>query len=385
MFTFIFQYNNDFSYMPIGGLSQLAICFSIYYQKTKPVKIVTKKNSFIYKYCVENGIRFNYYDINENYYDFIKDDDILVITYRDYFPMKLKSNPYVLFWGISPHMFFKWIGIPFDKKLFNNAISKLIMKMMLIEINRKKSLYFMDNTCKLATESNFKIELGWNILPVPILLNENEDFNIRNKNHPVKTITYLGRGNEIWKVKPVKYIYECLSKEYSTRDFKLIIITDYNKLFENELCKILVDNIQVEYINGLYGETLSEYLRKESDLHFAMGLSALEGSKNGLPTINIDGSYNDFPQDYKFRWLFNNYNYSLGNFIHLMNANDYRTGMSIRDIIDLLDDKKKYMEIAKECYNYTVENHSFLKIMKKIDDIIPSLSAKYRDIKKYLL
>ena len=50
----------------------------------------------------------------------------------------------------------------------------------------------------------------------------------------------------------------------------------------------------------------------EHDVVFAMGTSALEAAKLGIPSVLMDASYYEFPKDYRYRWLFESEEYVLG-------------------------------------------------------------------------
>ena len=58
-----------------------------------------------------------------------------------------------------------------------------------------------------------------------------------------------------------------------------------------------------------------EYLVLHADVLLAMGMAACDGAKLGIPTILLDFSYAPILRNYRFRWLFEAKDYSLGDVI----------------------------------------------------------------------
>lgn len=59
----------------------------------------------------------------------------------------------------------------------------------------------------------------------------------------------------------------------------------------------------VRFEGSIEGEALTSFLVEHADVVFAMGTSALEGARLGIPTILVDFSYGKVPADYRYRWL----------------------------------------------------------------------------------
>lgn len=384
MFTFILDSSNKLDYMPIGGLSILTLSFAEYYQHVSPVKIIASKESYVYKYCTTNNINIQFVDIESDYRNSISDNDVLFITYRKYFPLHLNSNPRLFCWVIGPTMFFNWIEFRIDKIFFKSTISKIIIRRIITELSRNKALFFMDSTCKEANERYFGLHFGKiHYLPIPIT--QNSKISISRSEREVKNITYLGRGWEIWKIKPLKHICKGLAEECSEYRFNIKIITDTNDLFKKELQELSLDNVDIEFVNGYSGEKLRNYLITNSDLHIAMGTSALEGAICGIPTILIDASEYEFPSDYKYKWLYETIDYSLGEMLEINEKRNPRNIYTLREIISILQNPYEYSKIAQKTYEYAYTNHSPGNVFKMIDDFLPDIKVRYRDITKYLV
>ena len=61
----------------------------------------------------------------------------------------------------------------------------------------------------------------------------------------------------------------------------------------------------------LVGDDLRQAL-EASHLHLAMGTSALEGARWGVPTVLLDFAYGPVPDGYEFRWLADAIDFDLG-------------------------------------------------------------------------
>ena len=136
----------------------------------------------------------------------------------------------------------------------------------------------------------------------------------------------------------------------------LTIITDSNDNIQSMIERYIPNNkVPVAFKNNLFGKELEDYLLKESYLHISMGTSALEGAKLKIPTILCDYSKSEFPEDYKYHWLYMSKGYSLADEIF---PNSETKGDTLQNILNEIYDKDKYTEIGKRCYQYTFENHS---------------------------
>ena len=66
----------------------------------------------------------------------------------------------------------------------------------------------------------------------------------------------------------------------------------------------------VEFHGNLKYKNLINLLNNSVDLSFAMGTSALDSAKIGIPTVLVDYSFKKI-KNYKFRWIFDTQNFDL--------------------------------------------------------------------------
>jgi hypothetical protein len=126
---------------------------------------------------------------------------------------------------------------------------------------------------------------------------------------------------------------------------------DFEEVLNDELDS--VQEFSYELIKGIPQNELHHYLNKNIDLLFAMGTSALEGGIANVPTVLMNFSYSDIPDDYKYNYLFNSNEYSLGD---LTSSKNKSQGSSLCLILDEVISNKK--SLALETSTYVSQNHS---------------------------
>lgn len=387
MITFI-----GFDQILPGGGQKLVInlTLGLYFQGYE-TKIYCSKRSFVYTQLVALDIDFVHIDADiVNYKDislYVHSSDVVIMMY---FSIKLltgliRSNPKIVFYSIYPEVFLSYsyiFGLPLRKNLLSFIYS----------LDEGKALYFMDfsNYKTLHKFSNFTSN-DLSFIPVPIKDCDNNSYNF-NPGKEIFTITYIGRGDEKWKIYPVIKIYKDLLDINMAIDLQ--IITTESDLFKKMLSPFIADDrgIKVTYLIGLSGQSLANYLIKNSDLHFSMGTSALEASIHGIPTILLDYSHSHFPINYLYRWIYEeNSKFNLG---FLIEPFQIFKGMKMKEIISLINDPVKIQEISDKCFYYSKSNHSIETSVKallkasnetsyKIGDLF--MNSQYLKVKKYLL
>lgn len=340
-----------------GGGQKLVINFTIgLFQQGITCKIYCGKSSHVYKELSSRNIDFIHVDSDiidyRNLSNHIAVTDIVVLMY---FSIKIlsgleKNNPKILFYSIFPEIFKSYssfFGFSLKKNLLNLVNS----------LNKGGALNFMDfsNYNYLSKNHNFTTN-NVSFIPVPIVGQEEVMYNAYPRKVNLK-ITYIGRGDEKWKIFPVVKIIQDLSD--INLNFEFHIITTTTELYKKLLDPLLIENkkISIKYKLGLSGASLTNYLIVNSDLHFSMGTAALEASVLGIPTVLVDYSHDYFPDSYRYRWIYeDNSFYNLGFLID--NLNKDFIGAQMCEIIGVLSDEKKLKEISSKCYDYSVQNHS---------------------------
>lgn len=343
--------------------------------------IVGDDSSYLVKRLHEDEIKFNYAkNFNWSLKDAIKPEDVLILFGNDdNSTASLKNlNCRIIVWNVLIMPIVSWNRFGFEKKLFRKSIfGKILTKKMLISLIERNGYVCMDGSTRNATTKFLKVSAHIPILPVPVDITD-QYLPKRSGNISKVAISYIGRGDEIWKVKPIKKVILDIAK-IKNINFNLYIYTNTSSLYEKELYEVISENVRVHYVLNIFGEDLRRSLNSLSDIHFSMGTSALEGALSGLPTVLLDASFDDFPDSYLYRWLSQTSDHSLGDFI--VHCTEGFVGVSLKEIFTQCADKNVYHCRAKECFEYAINNHSAINVAKQLLEI--NSFATVRSVMRY--
>eukprot|EP01133_Synstelium_polycarpum_P004767 gene4767-5554_t len=313
-----------------------------------------------------------------------------------HWPAELKVLPEtrLFFWNLHPKNFIPSLlpiaslrDVSFNNfKLFSllaTLFSATIKKLrnfveLLIE---HKALCFMDQTnYDLTRKFLFMKEFEKDYLPVPASKNGRFE---RKNDIPVGVFNYcwLGRICD-FKAYILVYTAEQLAEIAERRkiDINYYVIgdgelMDYAKhsIKENAFFKVI-------YTGALPHTELDLFLMEKIDVVTAMGTSALEGAKLGIPTLLLDFSYEEIKKDYIFRKLYDARNYDLG---HAIGASDLKTGNSSLEEI-VLQISQDYKGEANKTYDYYLNNHSMESTVNKFLELVGNTELRYKQISSRL-
>jgi hypothetical protein len=126
----------------------------------------------------------------------------------------------------------------------------------------------------------------------------------------------------------------------------------------------------------LVNEALDEYFVTNVDLLAAMGTSALEGARLGVPTILLDVSYGAVPASYRFRWLHESDRFTLGRLIDhrmLEPGND-----SLAQIIEAA--RRTPAVFSALAHHYCREHHALAAVGARFVDVAAGVSFRWAEI-----
>ena len=102
----------------------------------------------------------------------------------------------------------------------------------------------------------------------------------------------------------------------------------------------------------------------QSNLNIGMGTAALEGAKLGIPTLIVDAAKQMFPSEYKYRWIFESQDLSLGRMLNFKKNIELEGRMNIEDVFYEL--KSSYLKISQNSYLHTFNNYEIGKVASTI-------------------
>lgn len=324
--------------------------------------VIGNKDAFLVKLLTSKGVPFLYVDESSKLplNDVAVDDTLILFNNFDKLYKYKRLACRVIVWNILSKSILNWNRIGFARKIpCNRRIADYLTKQMILNLHAKNGFVCMDGSTAKDVNLYIKRETKFKLIPIPV-----DDSNMlypkNNNNDHDTVISYIGRGDDIWKIKPLKKIIGDLSR-IKNRRFSVHIYTNMKCNYVQELNKITSQNVSVFYFENYYGDKLYKSLNENSDIHISMGTSALNGALSGLPTVLIDASEYEFPENYKYKWLYQTQEYGLGRFIKT-NERDF-DGYTLEEIIGQCDSNHNKVEHVNKCVKYINENHSASKIL----------------------
>jgi hypothetical protein len=375
----------DCTYANTGGAENMIFLLVKEARKHNQESVIIGNNdTYLIKRLASENIPFRFVDqktisnqaINAN------DEDLIILFHNWDGLQDLKRLPCrVVIWGILAKQIAGWNRFGFETKITGKKLlGDYFTKKLLIRLSALHGLISMDGATTDAIESFVGRSLNLPIIPIPV-----EPSNAMPATRPSPTgnshafsISYIGRSDDIWKIKPLKKVISDLAFVPNGR-FKISIYTKESDPYLHELKSVLVPNISLSFHLGMYGEQLRLHLRNNSDLHISMGTAALEGALSGIPTILMDASFQDFPQQYKYRWLYESERCSLGRFVK--SEETIFAGMTLPEAISACISDEKRDQIAEKCLQYTLQHHSLSKVAHMICNF--STKARMKDLVRY--
>lgn len=372
----------DCTYPNTGGAENLIYQVIKEMQKkyNQASMIIGNKDTYLVRRLSEDDIPFQFVYQKQIDKDLIvaNDEDVIILFHNYDGLEKLRDlKCRAVIWGILSQQITGWNRFGFEKKITGRKIvGDYFTKKLLIEMSKLNGLISIDGATSDAIESFVGHSLNIPIISIPV-----EFTNITQKRRSFDAsskpfcISYIGRSDAIWKIKPLKKIISDLGR-MKHLDFTVSIYTHEAEPYESELSRVMTPNISLDFHLGMYGEELRNHLKKYSDLHFSMGTAALEGALSGVPTILIDPSFSDFPDNYKYRWLYETERCSLGRFID--RDESVFEGITINEVIEACLNENKRNSIADMCFNYVLRNHSVSEVIGKLLQL--KIQARMKDV-----
>ncbi len=353
---YFFVGNND----GIGGMQNLYLSISNELSNQGiESKIIANLNSYIANELIlsnKSSLLINLKSCETFLKSFDLKDDVIVISGNISGLELIKNlNARILIWNVFPE------SLMYSSRIRRIHFKNLTRK-LLIYLHSHSSIVFMDKFCfdtnNKIYDMNYKD--GNIIVPVPIITKENSFLKGSHSDKKSIKLTYLGRASN-FKFYPVLRLVQDLIKMNSETDLNhsLVIITDNPEEFKQKF-KDYSGKVEISYQKNLVSDNLDEFLKNNSDIHFGMGLSCLEGAKLGIPSIMLDYGYSEFPDNYEYRWLYKVSGYILGENISTLKFNGLN---NLKSIIEEFSINKA--EISENTFNYVLKYHSIKPITEK--------------------
>lgn len=375
----------------IGGVAILFLRLADYLSNSNlyNVLIIDYEDGYMAKnYDKDKNIQFIIYDEKKNI-DF-NNKDIIVFQSMPLWgiPKNLvfSKKTKLIYWNLHPYNMFGYayrIDSVFKNKLLHKIVT-LIFRYSIYFNDRKavkifddkKSLFFMDEENLNQTKNWLDIKLK-NKLYLPLSIDNLK--NIKINYLPSKdnlTCAWIGRIGD-FKVHILLYTLKKLNdiviKTGRKLLFSIVGTGEYLEYLKEKTSSL--NDINITFIDYIDPKNLNSFL-KDIDLGFAMGTAALDFAKFGVPTILLDFSYKDIKMDYKFDWLYNTKNFTLGREIN--NTLYESQNKSLESLLNNLS--TDYNMISLKSFNYIRDNFKIEKNANKFIDLVDKSSLTYSDL-----
>lgn len=226
-------------------------------------------------------------------------------------------------------------------------------------MNSHGAIAFMDNTNFIETRKH--LPLNFNVVPfyLPVPADDYDGILKRYAKKDVLNICWLGRLEDE-KIPILVYTLKKVSQyalQYKCRINFSILGYGYGADIVDSM-DLNNDYFEKDKSHPIKSVDINDFLLTHIDVMFAMGTSALESAKLGIPTILVDFSYAHVKEDYIFNFIYSREGYDLG---HPISSVDYeKFNDSLCRIFGSI--QNDYETVSKKCRDYFVLNHSISKV-----------------------
>jgi hypothetical protein len=359
-----------FPYHGVGGVPVLFIRLAAVLKDTLQIYVADFSDGYMAK-NLPDGVTL--IDI-EHSPVFPKD---CVLVFQSFIPWcfpfvnNVDSNSKVLFWGLHPQNF--------DPKIFNehhrnrliSSLSKCINTLsvwrryklvrVLKYLQSQNAVVFQGRENVEATEKYLKHTIESPLfLPIPV---PSIDLTKKAPRFPkVLDCAWIGRICD-FKYRILEHIIVRLARaSLQIGKIRLLIIGNGEYHDQIEKCASLnsSDTFSVEFKGEIPMSDLPSFLVDHVDLLFAMGTSALEGARLGIPVFLANFSYTSIIRNYHFKLIFDNSGFCLGEEI---TETHYENESSLEDSLRAV--QNDYLQYSKLSFDYWKENFSIGSVEKK--------------------
>ena len=342
-----------------------------------------------------------------------RDDSISLIPYFDDRPVMIPESSVLILQSMTPWSIFPSLVVGAETNVFfittlpqnfylllpgyfrlrmseGGRLAKLLwhtilfpdyfkIKKFITLIEENDSLVFLDTdiVCNIQKSLNIKFKEP-KILPL-FSLNTNgnlylKDLNIERKRENRETLQlgWVGRLAD-FKINILNRVLEDAFL-YSEKHQKNII---FHIVGSGEFGKYLREfdssYFSIKRVDYIPPEKLASYMRT-LDIMFAMGTSALDSARIGLPTVRLDYGFNEVSQGYLYKLLYEVQGFSLGERI---GSECYSVGEhTFEKLLKLIINDK--VLVSNKCFEFYKKNHSIGRNTDLFSELLAASSLKWK-------
>jgi len=382
-----------FPYKGVGGVSLLFLRLAEHLagKGLADCYIVDYADGFMAKNRSEPRLKIIYYDPDFKSV-YIPESAIAVFQ---------SMTPWSIYPGLKFHpsaRIFYWNCYPFNlvpllpgfrkrmqgSEVFARQVLNTVLRAYLFKVRRminlmvlKKALIFMDRPNLEVTERflGVKIKIP-KFIPIPLasskicLLSKSKKVFAKDG----MRVAWVGRLVEFKFHTLYRFLLE-LNRIQLTLGVTLevVIIGDGDFMCDLIALSSGMPNLNFSFIDHISPSMMEEYLANNVDMLVAMGTSALEGARLGLPTLLLDVAHAPVSSNYKFQWLHERNGFTLGDVVNSRSFDEKGNSLE-RKMFEVL---LHYQEVSKKSLDYFKKNHELSCVAKAF------LRAVYRSDCRY--
>lgn len=298
---------------------------------------------------------------------------IAPITMSCEVPRLKNSKSKFIFWCAHPKSI-EWLS-------YRSGLSGKAFNNFLLKLNKVKSVCFMDEACWQGAINSSKVD--FEEVYVPVFAPEKQmpfhsngslvDYNEIN-------LGWLGRLDRD-KIYSLINVLDNLYNLETNKKRNIHIIGDGDSKDLIDVQKYS-DKINIIFAATLINDQLNQYLQKNVDILFGMGISALEAASLKIPSVLVFVT-DDIMQSNDFLWLFDSQKYTLGYYKEQKNAVSIKI-TPFNEIIDSIYFSNEKDIMSQKCYDYFIQNHNInITVGSMLSFIANCRSAKSLTIRIY--
>jgi glycosyltransferase involved in cell wall biosynthesis len=294
------------------------------------------------------------------------------LPWRFPFINEIGQNTKILFWGLHPKNF--------DPRIINsmnkNRVYALVANAVnLLAVSRKKklakfvrylhsqnALLFQDRESIRSIKSMLSVDLqDVTFTPVPmpgVPLRKSE------LTQSVTTFAWIGRICDFKYTILIHVISRLALTSKLMGPIELLIVGEgeYLEQVKNVAFKLESDVYKITFLGIINENEIPYFLVDRVDFLFAMGTSAIEGARVGVPVLLTDYSYCAVKGTYKFNFFHVNSEFCLGEEI---SSKHFEATSSLETTIERA--RSDYAAESKRSFQYWEENFSLDMVLRKFE------------------
>lgn len=384
-----------FPYRGVGGVSLLFLRIAEYLQRNgfAQCHLIDYADGFMARHVSDLGVQLELYE----------DEGATVSIPNGAIAVFQSMTPWSIFPGVRPdlgaHIFF-WNCYPFNLVPFlpglrrqmqhSERLSRLVLgtllrgyrnkiRKLIALLLSKNSLVFMDTTNLQTTERFLGVSISDPVfVPIPVQASSSKQFLATKRDFSRQIrVLWIGRVVDFKFYTLHRALIELNRLQPSLGLSVTVTIVgtgDYRAQLEAEVTKLV--NLKFSFIEHVFPQDLDDFVVQKADLMIAMGTSALDCARLGIPTLLLDVAHAPVSADYVFAWLYERKGFTLGDVVcaeHFVNGNDSLA----RRIRELIDDFPRVSAMSR---NYTQQNHDLAHVAGKLLQAISSSNCTYGEL-----